>query len=349
MKPWSVRRRRRDEVIFVLGAGASVDAGLPTAAELTVHLQNEWVKRVPAAATVLEAINRVRRHATWSSDVPALDYEAVFWWLRTLIDHEALRPLAGLDRRSYDKELFAEMAETSRDIITEHLSAKESGDGDVSYLWRMVEHARNGQAISVFSLNYDTCVERACRDAGIPITTGFDGEDVHRRGWKPALFGQRSGHRGILLHKLHGSLTWFGEDPSMYEDLDPPNPAREKTKWDARPQIILGPGGKEQPDDPFAWLLYRFHRALQRARTCVVIGFGWRDPHVAARLGHEYDLGLDIVNVAPENTRAASPRRRDSTTKKRLGAFRPITSSAADALRGDAIADAIACTRRVTL
>jgi hypothetical protein len=135
MMPWSVRRQRRDEVIFVLGAGASVDAGLPTAAELTLHLQSESVKRVPAAGAVLDAIDRMRPRDAGAHDVPANDYEAVFWWLRTLLDREALRPLLGIDPRSY-KELFAEMAQVSRDIITEHLSAKEHAGGDADAIER---------------------------------------------------------------------------------------------------------------------------------------------------------------------------------------------------------------------
>lgn len=192
----------------------------------------------------------------------------------------------------------------------------------------------------MFTLNYDTCVERACREHGISITTGFEGADLHRRGWKPHLL-RDSRASGILLHKLHGSLTWFGNDPDVFEDLEPPDPRRPKHDHSARPTLILGPADKAQTDDPYAWLLNRFHETLQTARTCVVVGFGWRDLHVAKRIMHENEYGLDVIEVSDKVTLGVQPR----IAGHRPGAKDVVPEFASVALRGRAIADAITRTR----
>lgn len=212
------------------------------------------------------------------------------------------------------------------------------------YLARMVDFATEGHAVKVFTLNYDTCVERACRESGISIVTGFDGEDPHHRGWKPGLLRDPRA-TGILLHKLHGSLTWFGNDPSMFENLEPPDPSRTKSRYGGRPVLILGPGAKEQPDDPFAWLLHRFHETLKTVQTCVVVGFGGNDPHIAERIGHEQRLGLDVIDVSIEIGRANEPRMKGETH----GGYRGVTGRASNALRNGSVADAVVDARRVVI
>jgi len=142
--------------------------------------------------------------------------------------------MLGIDWERYKIE-YSEIACTSADIITELLASRERL-GDASHLARIADFARAGRAVKVFTLNYDTCVERACREHGISITTGFEGVDLHRRGWKPRLL-RDSRASGVLLHKLHGSLTWFGKDPSMCEDLEPPDPSQPRSA--PGPELVL--------------------------------------------------------------------------------------------------------------
>lgn len=341
-RPWTVRRRRRDEVVFVLGAGASVDAGLPTAAQLTAHLRAELSARLPWSQRLVALVDALRGRTASLSNSPPDSYEEIFWWLRTILDNRHFCEMLGVDRENYKIE-YSEIARASRDIITEHLASSERR-GDASYLARIADFARDGRAVKVFTLNYDTCVERACREHEVSITTGFAGVDRHHRGWKPHLL-RDSRASGVLLHKLHGSLTWFGSDPRMYEDLEPPDPTRPKPTYARRPELVLGPRGKEQPDDPFAWLLNRFHETLKVARTCVVIGFGWTDPHVAERIRHEHRLGLDVVEVSVAAYGAPTPRMRG----RPHGAYRAITGRASLALRDGSIGRAMDDARRVLI
>ena len=131
LKPWSVARDRSGkEVVFVLGAGASRDAQLPLADDLTRHWRGELVKRVEGAASLLEAIDRVREPD--DDGRLADDYEQIFWWLQTLWEHRLLRRSLGIDPATYDA-LFHKIRENSRDIIADHLSERQNSGGDVAY------------------------------------------------------------------------------------------------------------------------------------------------------------------------------------------------------------------------
>lgn len=338
VKSWSAGRDRSEhEIVFVLGAGASADAELPLAPELTRHWRGELLERIPRSASILRVIDGVRQHNEHGRIGD--DYEEIFWWLQTLFERPSLRKPLGIDPAVY-ADVYSKIRDESRDIIAEYLAALEHSGGDVAYLSRLAEFAKTDQAVSVFTLNYDTCVERACRNSGIPIVTGFDGADVHRRGWHPETFRRELMRGGVHLYKLHGSLSWFGSDPNTFEDLEPPDPGRKKSRYDVRPQLILGPMSKVQSDDPFWWLLDQFYAALKRARTCVVIGFSGRDPHIAQRIAHERSLGLDVVEVGPAVQPIREPNFPDAH-RFETGTWVGIDSSASDALTSGRIHDAL--------
>ena len=69
------------------------------------------------------------------------------------------------------------------------------------------------------------------------------------------------------------------------------------------PDLVLGPGLKLQPDDPFVTLYYEFHRALRHAQVCVAIGFSFQDKHITTPLHEAIQRGLTVVDVRPDAIR----------------------------------------------
>jgi predicted nucleotidyltransferase len=76
--------------------------------------------------------------------------------------------------------------------------------------------------------------------------------------------------------------TWDKGLPSIlpirekiYELIE--SPPGQRPRPQQKPELVLGPGDKVQLDDPFLTLLYAFHKAIQQARICVVIGYGYGD------------------------------------------------------------------------
>ena len=69
-------------------------------------------------------------------------------------------------------------------------------------------------------------------------------------------------------------------------------------EWEQpRGELVLGPGTKLQPGDPFVTLYYEFHRAVREAKVCVAIGCSFQDDHVREPLKQATQHGLTLINV----------------------------------------------------
>lgn len=290
----------KNNTIFLLGSGASVDAGMPTVAELTEKLKNSLkalpdingVKRLEFAQ-VFELIEMVDESA-------AENYERFFEWISLLckVHTEPFRKLIHTDTQLVHDDAIGHL----RSIIgPEIASILCSYRPEPSYLSQLGDFLPDEGRLKVFTLNYDCCVEDACREAEIDITTGFD--PITKK-WNPSVFETRI--RGINLYKLHSSLRWLpvrdnrvlqhkftlmellpGEDRQLPDNID----------VQKEPELILGPGNKLQYDDPFLSLFYEFRKSLFEAKYCVVIGFGYRDPHITKSIDDAIDEGLRVLDV----------------------------------------------------
>jgi hypothetical protein len=292
-------RRDENDLIFLLGSGATVDAGMPTVAELTQELK----KRLPA----LLDVNGVKRREFGqifdlieaNDPLAANNYERFFEWISLLckVHKEPFRKLIHTDALSHRDSMGDLRAVIGPEIARILCSYRP----EPSYLSRLGDFLPDNGRLKIFTLNYDCCVEDACRNAGIDITTGFD--PITKK-WNPSLF--EANVRGINLYKLHSSLRWFPvkdrvvspykltlmelsprEHPQLPGNINVPN----------GPELILGPGNKLQYDDPFLTLFYEFRKSFLKAKYCVVIGFGYGDPHIGGTIDDAIDGAVSILDV----------------------------------------------------
>ena len=297
-----------NSVIFLLGAGASVDAGMPMIAQLTKQLR-ERLPEIPDLEGIVrpefaEVFDFIKEHDKSIAD----NYEKFFEWISLLLLlHDQAKPFHKIIKVQIERPLIDAMRHLVRVIGGEIKRLLESRRIEPSYFARLADFLPDRGRLKIFSLNYDCCVEEACRAASIDLTTGFDPISMK---WRPALF--RSKVKGINLYKLHGSLRWFsaltegatGETSHPARELLEVRPEQRthlpaQHSIRAEPELILGPGNKVHFDDPFPTLLYEFHRSVQQARICVVIGYGQGDKHIQDILYHAICRGLFIVNVNP--------------------------------------------------
>lgn len=286
--------RTSGRVVVLLGAGASCDAGLPAVSTLSRFLHSSLVTLNPALQGRDDVQLRRRREAlqyVFERQPDARDnYELMFEVTLQLLDgqprsavHDALYSVPGA-ARSHIAHLLA-------------IWPRE----DASYLLGLTAF---GECVDVFTLNYDTLIEDACRRASVICTTGFD-----RLGrWEPDLLGSPGAQ--IRLHKLHGSLSWHEHDGLASEQID-------AGLWTLnRPLVILGPrkfveesirsderiGGEESTGQAvYRRLRECFLRRLFAAETCVVIGFGFgrTDAHVADSVDEFAERGGRVIEVNP--------------------------------------------------
>jgi hypothetical protein len=331
----TIRKDRLRNIVFLLGAGASVDAGLPTVAELTRDLRKQ-LPTLPGPDGVIrpefgQVFDLIQ---TYDSSV-AKNYERFFEWINLLLNVQK-EPFRKIIITDIPGSLIEVMVHLTFVVGGELSRLLELRQGNADYLERLADFLPEGGRLKIFTLNYDCCLEDACRIAGIDLTTGFD---PIKRNWKPSLFLSKS--KGINLYKLHGSLRWnstrdsrLSGDRFQYNYVPAELRPEERSSFPSYIEVspggwlVLGPGNKIQADDPFISLFYEFHRSLHRAKVCVVIGYSYQDGHINTVLDLGIDRGVSIVDVNP-----GGPCGRYLASKR----YHPIRLTAKNALMSGAI------------
>lgn len=161
-------------------------------------------------------------------------------------------------------------------------------------LRKLLTRPLNLKRVNIFTLNYDTLVEQAADATGVVVLDGFVGtiqryfrpESYDHDLYFPAETTEGRVHRldrVIHLYKLHGSLTWRSEAPSVDNPYGITNNAA--TAEDLATPLIYPTPAKfgETLGMPYAELFRRFASAVVRPQsTLIVVGYGFGDDHVNA-------------------------------------------------------------------
>lgn len=264
------------DVIFLLGAGATVDAGMPTVKELTECLRERFANHKDRKfIEIYELIAKADR-------MVEVNYEKFFEYFE-LIKQISAKKLFCVKISDYLVNTINDplITDVIRTLMNDILR-KYQKDVKPDYLSHLRDFVPESGRLKVFTLNYDLCVETACKNKGIFITTGFN------YNWNPSLYCGLE--KGINFYKLHGSLLWFYENNWTIKELS-------KLPENKNPEIVLGPGSKIQADDPFLTLFYEFSRAIKEAKVCIVIGYGYQDTHINTVLERSKIKNIIDVNV----------------------------------------------------
>lgn len=168
----------------------------------------------------------------------------------------------------------------------------------IQYLLPLVENAKNGNKITIATLNYDNSIELACEKSSVICDTGIDT-------W--AQTGDfTSTQEGIFLLKLHGSIDWKSQ--KLKGDAKPiPHQIIEKIPPDQileagfRPAVIFGQKNKLTADGPFLDILRAFKLELNNSSRLTVIGYSFRDVHINIYLSQwlNSDINNHIIIIDP--------------------------------------------------
>ncbi|WP_158920954.1 SIR2 family protein [Acidisphaera sp. S103] len=281
---------KKDEVLVLLGAGASVDAGIPHSADMVSQieaaLENEW-------AEFKHLYNYVRSAIFYAEGIAGRYAKDVNYNIERLVqsldelarreDHP-LYPFVG----AWNPRLLQVAGPSFENIQPFRTKVLEKLRRDWLEI-RNYESARYFEGLfrfqkdlnfplRVFTLNYDMCVERTY-DAfyrELP-ERGFD---KVTRLWSHELLEESApDEKNFYLYKLHGSVDWVKADDEKLTFSD----STANIKVDDG-QIIFGVIYKLQYVDPFLFLMYQLRRQSLAARLLLVIGYGFADEHVNAIL-----------------------------------------------------------------
>ena len=272
---------RKDEVIFLLGAGASVDAGIPASCGMISKL--EELLRTASWKEFAPLYNFVKSAIIYGDGIKG-KFEYANFNIERLVntldelrksDEHPLFPFIG----SWNPKL-PEVTENNfeklgifRKKIVEELSQQwvhSEYEEHSQYFEGLSRFQKDYQhPLRVFTLNYDLCVEKSCKQAG--VERGF-GEDKF---WDWKIFENEAQlDSNIFLYKLHGSIDWIRDDRGKLTYKDKGIPSEQI-------EIIFGTTYKLQYIDPFLFFAYEFRKRLMTdVQLLICVGYGFADEHI---------------------------------------------------------------------
>ena len=307
------------DVIFLLGAGASRDAGLKTSDEMTLRLEE---KLQGGWKDYARLYNVVKAGILYGG---ALKGEP-----RTTVNIEELVNVLTELERCEDHPIYPFIASWN-------MVLKEEAGGDFLRIqefrkmiikalvedWVKLEDARRaeyfgnfktfqsslGTNLKIFSLNYDVCVETGCERKS--VFTGF----VHENDRAGEVWNEQAMKSDdlitapIRLYKLHGSVDWRKEGEKLVS-YDSPKQCEDAGNY----QLIFGTANKMRSAGPYLFLLSAFRDSAFDAKLIVTVGYSFQDGHINSILTHAFSKGdTKLLNVSWH----ANPDNQDAVRKEK--------------------------------
>lgn len=332
---------RAEDVIVLLGAGASVEAGLFSSEGMMRQLSDNILSNEKKVARKWGKYNHLYRAVKSSilyghhlvssnacSETEMINIEELVNVLTELAKAEAhpIYPFIAawnMELTKYGGADFANLKDFRRDIVNELVGSwvNVKNDEDCLYyknFYRYWEETRN--TLRIFSLNYDMCVERACGLGN--VCRGFRpikmDDGCIRKVWKDGQMDDEAADQlPIILYKLHGSIDWRREKMSrMLYCEDSPDPCSDIDDY----QLIFGTTYKLSYQDPFLYQISELRKFSGRARLIIAIGYGFNDDHINEIIGKSMsqrdDVKLLSVDYIQDGTEDKVAARRDYIKKK---------------------------------
>ncbi len=308
---------KRNEIILLLGAGASVEAGIPDSDNMVREIEKLVSSNDEKWSDFRNLYRYIRSSIFYADGLDGIFGDNVPFNIERLVnvldelrkkERHTLYPFVG----SWNPKLQDVAGDEFENVHTFQseiirilrgqwvaLPAREKA----AYYGGLLRFQREYEyPLRVFSLNYDLCVEEICGRER--VQRGFS-----ERAWDWRLFDETSDDSvPLLLYKLHGSMDWYFDEDGRVTYTD-----SSSTIKDEEIALIFGTSYKLQYVDPFLFLAYELRRwTLDAARIIVCVGYGFNDDHINGIL--QQALRQDrtrklLAVVGPDNDVAVENKR----------------------------------------
>jgi NAD-dependent SIR2 family protein deacetylase len=288
-----------DGVVFLLGAGASKEAGVPVMRDVIADLRQNGALSPSERAELDQLEPRLFRAAPDG----VVDVELLLAALDRVrhLEHDLTAAL--LDRpadQEFNRPELANLEERAKDWLRRRCS-ETVNPTTVRYLRPLLNFARTTGTLDVFSLNYDCCIETLADDQRVELVDGLE------YSWAPDSLGKSGDPTAplIRLHKLHGSLIWYRRPDYGWVKIPLIPPPRETLTFyngDPVEELMVYPAVEKVGDaTPLMYLAELFRNRLRDAAVLVIIGYSLRDENVARVIDERMtrDQRLTVVIVDP--------------------------------------------------
>lgn len=280
---------RVNSIIYLLGAGASADAGVPTSTgmideiESNIANDNRWKVHT-------QLYYHIKSSIRYAKDIKGPSGKDINYNIEVLVntlnelerneEHPLYPFIATWNFRFF--ELAGKNFDKVRDFRYLILDALKRWvcpeDTDLgSYYEGFIRLQRESNfPLSIFSLNYDLFIENL-KDVGgkdFRVESGFPGYGL-KNPWHWERFSGRGieSDPRITLYKLHGSINWR-RNKSDGKLVQAANIDAEEM------EIIFGKDFKFDAADPYLFYMSQFRDYALMADLIVIIGYGFGDSHV---------------------------------------------------------------------
>ena len=276
---------KRNEIIILLGAGASVEAGIPDSNKMVHEIERLVSSDSDEWSCFRDLYLYIRSAIFYADGLDGIFGDNVPFNIERLVnvldelhkkERHTLYPFVGawnpklLDVAGNEFENVLKFRSAIIRILRNEWVALPEKERASYYTGLLRFQKEYEHPLRVFSLNYDLCIENTCGREKVQM--GFD-----ERAWDWRLFDETPDDPApLILYKLHGSVDWYFDKDSRVTYSDSPS-----TIQDEDVALIFGTSYKLQYVDPFLFLAYELRRwTLDAARVIVCIGYGFNDDHI---------------------------------------------------------------------
>lgn len=272
----------QNDVIFFLGAGASIEAGVPDTTKF-IYGQSEKDKIQGFLEYLtennkdeeLEVLNIIINTLQEKNNNSTIDIELVLGTINALNKKKDFELIYFYKQdtfrfKSNQEQILNDLEKLLKGFIRKKVVVNKN---DINYLAPLIDF----KPVNIFSVNYDTCIEMLCTKHRLTYTDGFD------LYWNPEHLN--SDKFDVRLFKLHGSIMWYSTDYGNFVKLLSKNSDSDDeitliNGEIARPFIVYPMGGKLEYIEPVGYLYNELQKYLKEAKLCIVVGYSFRDEDI---------------------------------------------------------------------
>lgn len=276
---------KKDEIIFLFGAGISADAGIPTSGKMLEDVEN-FVKTNQEWKDYKDLYFLIKSGVQFSYGIRG---ESSIFNIETLLntlneiekkETHPLYPFIGSWNIKFSEVIgnnFDLIKKFKKKIIEQLKTWVQPPDLRRSEYLKNIKNLKDeiNFPIRVFTLNYDLLLEKNLSD--LKIERGFD-ED---RKWNYRKFTEQFEEPDIYLYKLHGSIDWNRDRETQIVSWVDSIPEE--------PDLIFGTQYKMQYIDPYLFMISEFRHYCLKAKLIVCLGYSFSDEHINSILSQTFE------------------------------------------------------------
>lgn len=288
-------KSKRLKTIFLLGAGASKPAGIPTIKDMTEEFMEHPLLE-PDKKHFLESEKAYRRKFSFIAEIARTVFprDDIEYMMSVLISLRENNETGKLIRQEYrwsrldkltkeinkgkqsayyhydEKELLIDL----QTILEQFIRKKCETIENIDFL-RPFMGLIDSKPLKIFTLNYDAIFEIFCENQGLRYTDGVNPY------WDEKDFEKEN---EVNLFKLHGSLYWLRTKNNRIFKVPIKGLKISNVKFvtdEPVYEMMIYPAiNKNKQLATYSWLSQKFRDELNNSELCIIIGYSFRDEDI---------------------------------------------------------------------